>query len=154
MAPLVQSIVKARQKWNEKCKIRCVFVSILCFVCMCFLTFNYHAHMTQVPRDKSKKGGIKKRVYFWAGLSWFGKTPGFAWTAVDIKVIFRHTKNLCFDTVFLDEDDDGNPCVFRVVQTRAAGDDNYVSYVPHFEFPDSTPPEAEWSYSKHSEVKE
>ena len=56
--------------------------------------------------------------------------------------------------MFQDEDDDGRPCIFRVVQTRAAGDDNYVSYVPHFQFPDSTPPESEWLFSRHSEVKE
>ena len=56
--------------------------------------------------------------------------------------------------MFQDEDDDGRPCIFRVVQTRAAGDDNYVSYVPHFQFPDSTPPELEWLFSRHSEVKE
>ena len=110
--------------------------------------------LLQVARDKSKKGGIKKRVYFWAGISWFCKTPGFAWTAADIKVTYRHTKNLCFGTVFQDEDDAGNPCVFRVVETRAAGDDNYVSYVPHFTFPDSTPPQSEWLFSRHSEVKE
>ena len=109
--------------------------------------------LTQVPRHKSKKGGIKKRVYFWAGISWFCKTRGIAWTAADSKVVYKHTKNLCVGTVFRDEDDDGNPCVFRVVQTRAGGDDNYVSYVPHFEFPDTTPPEDDWLYSRHSEVK-
>ena len=66
---------------------------------------------------------------------------------------YRHTKNLCVGTLFQDEDDNGDPCVFRVVQTRAAGDDNYVSYVPHFDHPDTTPPEAEWEYSTHAEVK-
>lgn len=97
---------------------------------------------------------MKKRVYFWGGISWHGKTPGVAWTAADIKVSYRHTKNLCFGTVFQDEDDEGNPCIFRVVETRAAGDDNFVSYVPYFKFPDSTPPESEWLYSRHCEVKE
>ena len=67
---------------------------------------------------------------------------------------YRHTVNLCHGTVFQDEDDDGSPCVFRVVQTRAAGDDNYVSYCRHFDFPDSDPPERHWFCSKHSEVKE
>jgi hypothetical protein len=60
---------------------------------------------------------------------------------------------LCVGTLFQDEDDNGDPCVFRVVQTRAAGDDNYVSYVPHFAHPDTIPPEAEWEYSTHAEVK-
>ena len=63
-------------------------------------------------------------------------------------------KNLCFDTVFHDEDDEDNPCVFRVVQTRETGDDNYVSYVSHFAFPDTTPPASEWLFSRHSEFKE
>ena len=66
---------------------------------------------------------------------------------------YRHTKNLCVGTVFQEEDDQGNPCVYRVVETRAGGDDNFVSYVPHFAFPDVTPPEAEWSFSTHAEVK-
>ena len=30
---------------------------------------------------------------------------------------------------------------FHVVQTRTAGDDNYVSYLSHFQYPDSTPPD-------------
>ena len=70
-----------------------------------------------------------------------------------MKVTFRHTKNLCVGTIFEDEDDDGNPCVYRIVQTRAAGDDNYVSYVPHFEFPEHTPSETDWLFSTHDEVK-
>ena len=97
---------------------------------------------------------MKKRVYFWGGISWDAKTPGVAWTAADIKVQYKHTKNLCVGTVFLDEDDEGNPCVFRVVETRAAGEDNYVSYVKHFDHPDSIPPESEWLYSSYKEVKE
>ena len=123
----------------------------------CFLFFELqhtqHTHTQQVPRNKSKKGGVKRRVYFWGGISWFFKTPGVAWTAADIKVEYRHTKNLCVGTVFQEEDEQGNPCVYRVVETRAGGDDNFVSYVPHFAFPDATPPEAEWSYSTHAEVK-
>ena len=119
-----------------------------------FLFFMHHdTTLPQVPRHKSKKGGVKKRVYFWAGISWFCKTPGVAWTADDIKVTYRHTKNLCVGTVFQDEDAQGNPCIFRVVQTRAGGDDNYVSYVPHFDFPDADPPEAQWFFSRHGEVK-
>ena len=94
-----------------------------------------------------------KRVYFWAGISWYCKTRGIMWTAADIKVTFKHIKNLCCGTLFEDEDDDGNPCVFRIVQTRAAGDDNHVSYVPHFQFPDHTPPEADWFVSSYKEVK-
>ena len=93
-------------------------------------------------------------MYFWGGISWFCKTHGVTWTEDDIKVMYRHTKNLCHGTVFQDEDDEGNPCVFRVVQTRVAGEDNYVSYVWHFEFPNADPPEAEWMFSRHSEVKE
>ena len=135
-----------RKMQNQVCSCAC---ALLC-------SFFFHCDITlpQRPRHKSKKGGVKKRVYFWGGISWFTKTPGVAWTADDIKVTYRHTKNLCHGTVFEDEDDDGNPCVFRVVQTRAAGDDNYVCYVPHFEHPDADPPEEQWLYSRHSEVKE
>ena len=68
-------------------------------------------------------------------------------------MIFHHTKNLCHDTLFEEEDDDGNPCVYRIVETRAAGEDNYVSYVPHFTYPDVDPPENVWSYSEFDEVK-
>ena len=93
-------------------------------------------------------------MYLWAGISYWGKTVGVAWTASDMKVTFRHTKNLCHGTVFLDEDDDGQPCVFRIVQTRGASDDGTVSYVPHFVYPDDDPPEDQWSYSSYGEVKE
>ena len=54
-------------------------------------------------------------------ISWWGKTPGVAWTAADNKVLFHHTKNLCVGTVFEDEDDDGTPVVWRIVETRAGG---------------------------------
>ena len=97
---------------------------------------------------------MKKRVYFWGGISWWVKTPGVAWSAEDIKVKFRHTKNLCVGTVFEDEDDDGQPCVYRIVQTRAASADGTVSYVPHFEYPDDDPPENAWMYSSYREVRE
>jgi len=84
---------------------------------------------------------MKRRVYFWAGISWWCKTPGVVWCASDLKVTFRHTKNICRGTVFEDEDEQDNPCVYRVVETRAAGNDNYVFYVPHFAFPDVDPPQ-------------
>ena len=108
----------------------------------------------QVPRNKSKKGGVQKRVYFWGGICWWTKTPGIAWTAADMKVCYKHTKNLCVGTLFEDEDDDGRPCVFRIVQTRAASDDGNVSYVPHFDFPDGDPPENQWLFSSFGEVQE
>ena len=81
------------------------------------------------------------------------KTPGVAWCVSDLKVTFRHTKNICHGTVFEEEDADGNPCVYRVVETRAAGDDNNVSYVPHFAFPDADPPQEEWLMSTFKEVR-
>lgn len=68
---------------------------------------------------------------------------------------YRHTKNLCFGTVFQDEDDNGQPCIFRVVETRAAGNDDYVSYVRHFDFPDGTPEDEQHIFcSEYREVKE
>ena len=121
-----------------------------------FLLIDFCVDCFQVKRHKSKKGGIKKRVYFWAGISWWCKTAGIAWTAEDNKVLFRHTKNLCVGTVFEDEDGNGQPCVFHIVQTRAASDDGNVSYVRHFDFPDTTPPENDghWFSSTFGEVKE
>ena len=124
-----------------------------------FLIFFIHVFIQsfcflQVPRNKSKKGGIKKRVYFWGGICWWCKTPGVAWTAADMKVCYKHTKNLCVGTLFEDEDDDGLPCVFRIVQTRAAAEDNNVSYVSHFQFPDGDPPENQWLFSSFGEVQE
>ena len=97
---------------------------------------------------------MKKRVYFWGGISWWVKTPGVAWTAADNKVLFRHTKNLCVGTVFEDEDDEGRPCVYRIVETRAQSEDGNVSYVKHFDHPDSTPAVASWYTSTFAEVKE
>ena len=99
---------------------------------------------------------MKRRVYFWGGLCWWGKTEGIAWTASDNKVVFRHTKNLCVGTLFEDEDDDGAPCVFRVVQTRAASADGHVSYVRHFDHPDENPTEdtGAWMQSTFREVQE
>ena len=110
-------------------------------------------HISQVPRHKSKKGGIKKRVYFWGGICWWSKTPGVAWTAADNAVIFRHTKNICVETLFEDKEDDDTAVVFRVTETRAGGNDNYVWYVRHFEFPDEDPPRDEWEHSTYKEVK-
>ena len=108
-----------------------------------------HAHYMQVSRHKSKKGGVQKRVYFWGGISWWGKTPGVAWTAADIKVLYRHTKNLCMGTVFEDEG-----TVYRIVETRAAGDARTISYVDHFRFPNTIPPMNNWFESEFDEVKE
>ena len=71
-----------------------------------------------------------------------------------MKVCYKHTKNLCVGTLFEDEDDDGRPCVFRIVQTRATSDDANVSYVPHFDFPDGDPPENQWLFSSFGEVQE
>lgn len=92
-------------------------------------------------------------MYFWGGMCWWGKTKGVAWTAADFKVLYRHTKNLCVGTIFEDEDDEGNPCVFRIVQTRAASGNDTVSYVSHFAYPDTVPPENRWMYSSFGEVK-
>ena len=108
----------------------------------------------QAPRHKSKKGGIKKRVYFWGGICWWFKTKGVAWTASDCKVLFKHTKNLCVGTVFEDVDDDtGESIVFRITETRSGGTDSHVWYVPHFDFPDEDPPRTEWEHSTYDEVK-
>ena len=97
---------------------------------------------------------MKRRVYFWGGICWWCKTPGVAWCASDLKVTFHHTKNVCHGTVFEEEDDDGNPCVYRVVETWAAGDDRNVSYVPHFEYPDADPPQDQWLMSTFEEVRD
>ena len=110
-----------------------------------------------MPRHKSKKGGVQKRVYFWAGICWHAKTKGVAWTASDNKVLFRHTKNICVGTLFEDKDwdDNGNPMVCRVTETRSGGTDNHVYYVPHFEYPDTTPPDDVWEHSSlFGEVQE
>ena len=79
---------------------------------------------------------MQKRVYFWGGICWWGKTPGVAWSASDLKVTYRHTKNLCYGTLFEDEG-----VVYRVVQTRGAAEDGHVSYVEHFTYPDADPPQ-------------
>ena len=99
--------------------------------------------------------GVKKRVYFWGGICWWGKTIGVAWTASDLKVVFKHTKNLCVGTLFEDIDDDtGEPIVFRITETRSGGTDNYVWYVNHFDFPDEDPPPGDdWEHSSFKEVQ-
>ena len=153
VGPSMSEYVKAKSKTEAKLlnQVQFLFVCFYLFpadfflLCLLFL---------QVKRHKSKKGGIKKRVYFWGGICWHGKTKGIAWTAADNKVLFRHTKNLCVGTIFEDEDDNGQPCVYRIVQTRAASTDGNVSYVEHFRFPDCIPPERHWHYSSFGEVKE
>ena len=92
---------------------------------------------------------MQKRVYFWGGISYWGKTEPHAWTASDLRVCWRHTKNLCIGTLF---EDDGT--VWRIVETRAGGNDRHVRYVDHFAFPDQTPPEDEWETSTFAEVQE
>ena len=52
-----------------------------------------------------------------------------------MKVCWRHTKNVCVGTLF---EDDG--VVYRVVESRAGGDDRNVHYVDHFEYPDEDLP--------------
>ena len=150
MVPTLINMSKRQRTPKEKSRIRFfLFVLEIIFLFLLFFIFLFLSPPTcllfwQVARHKSKKGGVKKRVYFWGGICWWSKTPGVAWTASDNKVLFRHTKNLCHGTVFEEEDDDGNPCVYRIVETRAAGDDDYVSYVSHFAYPDADPPENVW----------
>ena len=71
--------------------------------------------------------------------------------------MYRHTKNLCVGTLFADIDDDtGQEVVFRIVESRSGGTDDYIWYVPHYQFPDEDPPyEAggAWEHSSFEEVK-
>ena len=148
MSQYVKAGTKAEAKMqNQVLHILLFFIAFL-FILMCVLSL-----CLQRKRHKSKKGGIQKRVYFWGGISWHLKTKGIAWTAADNKVLFRHTKNLCVGTVFEEEDDAGNPCVYRIVQTRAQAEDGNVSYVPHFEYPDEDPHPDLWEWSTYGEVK-
>ena len=127
--------------WYLHLFICILFVRSCSYLCSCCL---------QVKRHKSKKGGIQKRVYFWAAICLYGKSPGIAWTASDMKVSYRHTKNLCVGTLFEDEG-----VVYRVVETRAASGNNKVSYVDHFAWPDSVPDdESDIFESWHHEVKD
>ena len=101
-----------------------------------------------MPRHKSKKGGVQKRVYFWGAISWWGKSPGVAWHAQDLKVCWRHTKNLCVGTLFEDEG-----TVYRITETRAQAADSNVSYCNHFDSPDTTPPPCDQFVSTQSDVQ-
>ena len=139
VGPAAYKYVKATTNMEAKLQNQVCFL----FICLPFIRLSFYLIFFQVPRNKSKKGGMKRRVYFWGGICWWCKTPGVAWCASDLKVTFRHTKNICHGTVFEEEDDDDNPCVYRVVETLAAGDDNNVSYVAHFAFPDADPPQEE-----------
>ena len=155
VGPAMYKYVKAGTKAEGKMLNQVFFLIVFSF-CFCFvLTCFCIAFVLQVARHKSKKGGVKKRVYFWGGISWWVKTSGVAWTASDNAVIFRHTKNLCVGTLFEDVEDDGTAVVFRVTETRSGGDNSHVYYVSHFDFPDEDPPPAEWEHSSYSykEVK-
>ena len=68
--------------------------------------------------------------------------------------MYRHTKNLCVGTVFEEEDDRGDPCVYRITQTRAQHPEGHICYVPHFRYPDADPPTNVWETSSFDEVKE
>ena len=53
----------------------------------------------------------------------------------DTKVLFTHTKNLCVWTVFEEEEADGNPMVYPVVEeTRAQNPADNVHYVSYYYF--------------------
>ena len=69
---------------------------------------------------------------------------------------FRHTKNICVGTLFEEEDENGDPCVYRVVESRAGGENRNVCYVKHFDWPDHNPTQEEtvWFESEFDEVKE
>ena len=77
-----------------------------------------------------------------------------AWTAADLKVTFKHTKNLCRGTLFADWDDDRNEeVVWRITETRAGGNDRLVHYCDHFAYPDEDPPRNVWERSSYKEVR-
>ena len=60
-------------------------------------------------------------------------------------------------TLFADTDWDGDgtnrEMVCRVVESRSGGDDDHVYYVPHFQYPDTTPPRNVWEHSSFKEVQ-
>ena len=87
-------------------------------------------------------------MYFWGAISWWGKSPGVEWHAADLKVCWRHTKNLCVGTLFEDEG-----TVYRITQTRAQAGDGNVSYCNHFDSPDETPPDCEQFVSTQEDVQ-
>ena len=86
-------------------------------------------------------------MYFWGAISWWGKSRGVVWHASDLKVCWRHTKNLCVGTVF---ESDGT--VYRIVKSRGQGERRTISYVDHFAFPEDTPPEHNQFESNFGEV--
>lgn len=109
---------------------------------------------SQVPRNKSKKGGIQKRVYAWGGISWHGKTELHTWTSAEAtKCIWRHTKRLMVGTVL---SDDG--VVWRVTESRHReadfGTEDVVRYCDHFANVDADPPRDQCEVSSYREVKE
>ena len=133
VGPAAYKYVKTTSDVEEKQQNQVFF-----FFLVCIFSFTHSSdHFPQVSRNKSE-GGVQKRVYFWGGIRWWTKTPGIAWTTANMKVCYKHTKSLCVGTLFKDEDDDGRPCFFRIVQTRAASDDGNgyrnVSYVPRTAF--------------------
>ena len=104
----------------------------------------------QCARNKSKKGGVKKRVYCWGAISVHGKSSLVVWTAKKSKeVLHRHTKHICVGTVFQEGD-----VVWRVVETKAIKDgEEVVSYCNHFKHPDEDPHIDKSEYSSYSEVQ-
>lgn len=111
--------------------------------------------MLQVPRFKSKKGGVQKRVYAWAGIGWHGKTTLHTWTSKEAtKCQWRHTKNIMVGTVF--EDDD---VVWRVTESKSRAEYNgrmvdVVHYCDNFANPDADPPIDECEFSSYEDVKQ
>ena len=65
-----------------------------------------------------------------------------------MKVVYRHTKNICVGTLFEDEG-----VVYRVVESRSGGDDDNVAYVEHFQHPDEDPVDG-WYTSTFAEVQQ
>ena len=104
----------------------------------------------QQPRNKSKKGGVQKRVYCWGCISVHGKSVLIVWTAKAAKeVLWRHTKNIHVGTVF---EEDG--VVWRVVESKSMQNGvEVVSYCDHFDNLDANPPIDDTHYSRYSEVK-
>lgn len=106
---------KARTKKLAKMQNQVNMIAIVCLLFLLCACYHVHSFISlcvcvvlQVRRYKSKKGGIKKRVCFWGGVSWHDKTRGYAWTSADVRSLHRHTKRICKGTLF---EDDG--VVFR-----------------------------------------
>ena len=107
----------------------------------------------QVARNKSKKGGIQKRVYAWGGISWHAKTRLHTWTAAEAKsCIWRHTKRLMVGTVFMDDD-----IVWRVTESRHReqrfGTTDVIRYCNHFDHLGGDPVRDECEVSSYDDVK-